>query len=237
MSAMIEGFTFLRWRRAALHLLALSAFSLFGIFAAQAQQFSADIVVRHERVSSAAGRLSVRDGKVRIETAEHADGFFLVDPAKPSATFVRPGTRVFMDAGQSTRLTRVFVPVDPDAPCRQWQAMAQLAGVAGEGAWRCERTGEETIEGRSAVVFKVISGAGQESVGWIDRELKFPLRIKTEDGALLALTAIKDEPQPTASFEIPASFRKFSLDALMERIKQSDVWVAQPGEQPSPPVK
>jgi hypothetical protein len=234
MPAMIEGFTFLNWRRVASHLLALSTFSVLGVFAVQAQQFSADIITRHDGVSSAAGRLSVRDGKVRIETVEHADGFFLVDPAKPSATFVRPGARVFMDAGQSTRLTRVFVPVDPDAPCRQWQAMARLAGAAGEGTWRCDQTGEETIEGRSTVAFKVVSGAGQEFAGWIDRELAFPLRIKTEDGALVALTAIKDAPQPVSSFEIPASFRKFSLDALMERIKQSDVWVAQPEDDKAP---
>ena len=75
------------------------------------------------------------------------------------------------------------------------------------------------------------------SVGWIDRELKFPLWIKTEDGALVALAAIKVAPQPASSFEIPASFRKFSLDALMERIKQSDVWVALPGEPSSPPAQ
>ena len=217
----------------------LTAFAClaFGIAAAQAQQFSADIVMRHGDEPKPAGHLSVRDGKVRNETAEHADGFFLVDATGPSATFVRPGARVFMDAGQSSRLTRLFVPVDPDAPCRQWQAMARLAGVAGEGDWRCERTAEETIEGRSTVVFKVVSGAGQETVGWIDRELRFPLRIKTEDGALLALAAIKDGSQPASSFEIPATFRKFSLDALMERIKQSDVWVAQPGEPSSPAVK
>src|ERR1700722_15014295 len=94
MSEMIEGFTFLRWRRVASHLLALLAFLLFGVFAVQAQQFSADIVVRHGDESKPAGHLSVRDGKVRIETAEHADCFFLVDPAKPLATFVRPGARV-----------------------------------------------------------------------------------------------------------------------------------------------
>lgn len=234
---MIEGFTLPRWRRVASNLLALLTFSVFGVFAAQAQQFSADIVTRHGDESKPAGHLSVRDGKVRIETAEHADGFFLVDPAKPSATFVRPGARVFMDAGQSSRLTRLLVPVDPDAPCRQWQAMAQLAGSAGEGAWRCERAGEETVEGRNADVFKVVSAAGQETVGWIDRELRFPVRIKTEDGAIVALAAIKVEPQPASSFEIPATFRKFSLDALMERIKQSDVWVAHPGEPSSPAVK
>jgi len=229
---MIERFTPLRWRQLALALglLACSALLVPGVFAAEAQQFSADIVTRHDDVTSPAGRLSVRDGKVRIETAEHADGFFLVEPAKPLATFVRPGAGVFMDAGQSGHLTRVFVPVDADAPCRQWQAMAQLAGVAGQGEWRCERIAEETIEGRSTVVFKAVSGAGQEFSGWIDRELKFPLRIRTEDGSVIALEKIQDEPQLASSFEIPATFRRFSLDALMERIKQSDVWVAKPDE-------
>ena len=234
MPAMISGFSPMQLRKA---LLAAFVCSAFGVAAVQAQQFSADIVMRHGDDKKPAGHVSVRDGKVRIEAAEHADGFFLVDPAKPSATFVRPGARVFMEAGQSSRLTRLFVPVDPDAPCRQWQAMAQLAGSAGEGAWRCERTAEETIEGRSTVVFKVVSAAGRETVGWIDRELKFPVQIRTEDGASLTLASIKDGPQSASSFEIPATFRKFSLDALMERIKQSDVWVAQPDEPSSPTVK
>ena len=75
---------------------------------------------------------------------------------------------------------------------------------------------------------KVVSGAGQETVGWIDRELKFPLQIETEDGAVIALASIKDGPSPASSFDIPAKFRRFSLDALMERTKQSDVWVARP---------
>jgi hypothetical protein len=167
---------------------------------------------------------------VRIETAEHPDGFFLVDTAKPSAIFVRPGTRLYMEARQSSRLTRLFVAVDPEAPCRQWQAMARLAGVTGEGEWRCERTGEETIDGRSTAVFRASSAEGQEIFGWIDRERRFPLQIRTEDGVLFKLERIKDEPQPESSFEPPVAYRKFSPEALIERIKQSDVWVAMPGE-------
>ena len=57
-----------------------------------------------------------------------------------------------MEARQSSRLTRMFVPVDPAEPCRQWQAMAVLAGVAGQGDWHCERTGEEVVGGRTAAV-------------------------------------------------------------------------------------
>jgi hypothetical protein len=197
---------------------------------AQAEQFSAEIVTQRDGVSARIGRLSVLDGKVRIEVAEHADGFFLVDATKPSAYFVRPAARLYMEAKQSSRLALLFVPVDPGAPCLQWQAMSQLSGVAGQSEWRCERTGEETIDGHSTIAFRAHTAAGQDVLGWIDRERRFPLRIKTEDGALMTLEAIRDEPQAASSFELPANYRKFSPEALIERIKQSDVWVARPDE-------
>jgi hypothetical protein len=211
-------------------LFVVAAFSASSAVAAQARQFSADIVARHDDVSVSAGRLSVIDDRVRIETPEHLDGFFLVDTAKPSATFVRPGTRLYMEAKQSSRLTRLFIAVDPEAPCQQWQAMARLAGVTGEGEWRCERVGEETIDGHSTMAFRAVPGDGREMFGWIDRERRFPLQIKTEDGVLFKLERIKDEPQPESSFELPAGYRKFSPEALIERIKQSDVWVANPDD-------
>jgi hypothetical protein len=206
-------------------LLALDVLSVSLLAAAQAQQFSADIVIQHEPAATPAGRIRVLDGQVRIETAEFADGFFLVDTAKPTAYFVRPGARVYMDARQSSRLTRLLVPVNPDEPCRQWQAMAHLAGLAGQGDWRCERTGEVMIDDRPVIVFRALSESGQV-VGWIDRDRKFPLRIKTEDGTVLALEHVRDEPQPVSSFELSSTFRKFSPEALIEQIKQSDVWVA-----------
>jgi hypothetical protein len=230
MSKTIKEAMLVSLRNAAHRLLALAVLLAIGAVAAQAQQFSADIVTRSDDVSAPAGRLSVLDGRVRIDAAEQPDGFFLVDTVKPSATFVRPGARLYMEARQSSRLTRLFVPLDPDAPCRQWQAMAQLAGVAGEGEWRCERTGEDTIDGHSTVAFRAVSAGGQQLFGWIDRERHFPIQIRTGDGTLFKLEQIKDAPQPVSSFELPANYRKFSPEALIERIKQSDVWVAKPGD-------
>jgi len=214
----------LKW----LGLLAIAAFVLGSAATAHAQQFSADLVIiAHDGAAAApAGKLRVFDDKVRLETPELADGFFLIDGAKPTAYFVRPGARIFMDAKQSSRLTRMFVPVDPDNPCLQWQAMAKLAGVAGQGDWRCERTGEETIGTHSAIGYRVIPASGQEFLGWIDPARKFPLRIKTEDGAIITAENIGDEPQPAEAFEMPAGLRKFDPQALIEQIKQSDVWVA-----------
>jgi hypothetical protein len=207
----------------------VAGFLLCAAAGAGAQQFSADLVIMPRDGGAAAapaGKLRVFDDKVRLETPEFADGFFLVDGASRTAYFVRPAARVFMDARQSSRLTRMFVPVDPEDPCRQWQAMAKLAGSADQGDWRCERTGEETIGGRSAIVYRAASASGPELVGWIDAARKFPLRIKTEEGAIITAENIRDEPQPAPLFKIASDFRKFDPESLIQRIKQSDVWVA-----------
>jgi hypothetical protein len=199
---------------------------------AQAQQFSADLVtVKGNGASAFAGRLRVSSDEVRIETPELADGFFVIKGAKAAAFFVRPTAKLFMDARQSSRLPQIFVQVDPDDPCRQWEAMAKAAGVVDQGAknradWRCERIGEETIDGNSTIAYRAILAPNQELFGWIDPARKFPLRIKTEDGAVIAAQNVRDEPQPAQMFEIPSGFRKFDPEALIRQIKQSDVWVA-----------
>ena len=127
MFVMIKGAMFGRLCRAArLGVVALGVLS--GSVAAQAQQFSADIVRQRGAAATPAGRLRVLDGKVRIETSELADGFFLVDATKPSAYFVRPAARIYMDARQSSRLNQLLVPLDLNDPCMQWQDMATLAG-------------------------------------------------------------------------------------------------------------
>jgi hypothetical protein len=211
-----------------------AGFLVGGFVPAMAQQFSADIVTARDNAIVAAGRLWVRDTRVRIETPELPNGFFLVDSAKPSAYFVRPATRIYMDARQSSRLTQLFVPVDPSEPCPRWRAMAELAGAAGQAEWRCERASEEEVDGRKAAALRVASAEKQEFVAWLDPERRFPLRIRIADGTVIALEHIRDEAQPASLFELPPGSRKFSPEALVERIKQSDVWVSEPSDEGSP---
>jgi hypothetical protein len=203
----------------------------WGCAPAQAQQFSADLV-RIERqggVAASIGKLRVFDDKVRIETLDFPDGFFLIDGVSRAAYFARPGERVFMDARQSSPLTHLFVPVDVGDPCLQWQAMAKLAGATdGNDPWRCERVGEESVDGRGVVTYRAISSPGRDILGWIDPNLKFPLRIRLQDGTSITAKNIREEPQSARLFEIPPGFRKFDPEALIKRIKQSDVWVEGP---------
>lgn len=194
----------------------------------QAQQFSAELVRRGGGEPTSVGRLYVSGDKVRLESPDFPDGFFLIDGTQPAAHFVRPASGVFMEARQSTALTRLFVPVDPNNPCQQWQAMAQVAGLADQGDWRCEPAPAEIVGTSETLVYHAVTTTGRHLVGWIDRTRRFPLRIKTDDGAIITAERIHDEPQPAKLFEMPRGARKFDPRALIEQIKQSDVWVAAP---------
>ncbi len=195
---------------------------------AAAQEFSATLVASgaEDMATGAPGRVNVAGGKVRIETPELVTGFFLVDAGANTAYFVRPTLHTYMEARQSSVLAQIFVPLDPDDPCARWQAMAKLSGAAANGsAWRCERTGEETLDGHLATTWRAVSPRQRTYVAWIDRELKFPLRIATNFGTSFSLTAIVRAPQPASLFRIPPNFKKFDPQGLIDRIKQSDVWV------------
>ena len=201
-----------------------------------AQQFSADLVAVRGDKTEHIGSLRVAGGKARIESYQLSDGFFLIDPAKPAAYFVRPRAHVFMDARQSSSLTQMFVPVDPDEPCAQWHAMASLAASIearpiDATSWRCERDGEGTIGGRRMDVYRIVGTSGSSFVGWVDRERRFPLQIKVADGTMILVDSIRDAPQSAQSFDIPPGVQKFDPQALIRRIQQSDVWVAPPGSE------
>lgn len=198
---------------------------------AQAQEFSADLVSTNAagQPDGHSGKIFVSNRHVRIETPDLPDGFLFVDGDHDATYFVRPAQRVFMDAKQSSRLTQLFVPVDPHDPCRQWQAMARIAGAAdGGGRWRCERVGQEAPGEGDTIEYLAISPQDQRSHGWIDPRLKFLIRLQAEDGTAIDLENIRQGQQPSSLFEIPAGYHKFDPLRLIERIKQSDVWVEPP---------
>jgi hypothetical protein len=191
--------------------------------------FSADLLItRGGRPHGRAGHVYASSGRVRIEAPQFSDGFFVIDGDSHAAWFVRPGQRVFMDARRSSPLTQLLVRVEPDAPCRQWQIMERVAGgTDGDAEWRCDLLGQE-FAGRETLKYSVVSSRGQRSQRWIDRRREFPVRIETEDGTMVALENVVDAPQPSDLFTIPADYHKFDPAELIERIKQSDVWVESP---------
>ncbi len=188
------------------------------------------------------GRLFFSNGRVRIETSNIPTGYFLVDGTAATALFVRPAQQVFMDARQSSRLTQIFLPVDPVNPCSQWQSAARNAGVPNTGGeWVCKRIDNALGDGHDTTVqytvlspsTGVIPGTGvsrshDSTQRWIDTALNFPVKLRQSDGTTLTLEHIRLEPQPTSLFNLPPTYRKSDPQALLERIKQSDVWAEPP---------
>ena len=201
-----------------------------------AQEFSADIVSRDSSGATLGtnGRLYAAHGKVRIEISAAAAGFFLTDGATATALFVQSRQRVFMDARQSTRLTRIFLPVEPTDPCAQWQAAAKNAGVPSAARnLQCQRTERASVEstsvdGRDTIEYTVTSLAGEAVHSWIATGLGFPVKWRAADGTTLTLEHIRVEAQPPDLFTVPPDYRKADPQALIDRIKHSDVWAAPP---------
>jgi hypothetical protein len=200
-----------------------------------AREFSADIVTRDAAglTLGTAARLYVANHKVRIETPEAPAGFFLIDGDAGTFLFVQPAQQVFMDAKQSTRLTQVFVPVDPNDPCRQWRAAATnaavpSAGVQSVGDWRCERMDAAGVGHRDTIEYRVVFPDHESSQRWIDPALEFPVKQRAADGTTTVLEHIRIETQAASLFTVPPGSRKFDPQALIDRIKHSDVWAGHP---------
>jgi hypothetical protein len=198
---------------------------------ATAQEFTALLVsagTGHDMATGAPGRIHVSGDKVRLETPEVPSGFFVTDAAANTAYFVRPSLRTFMEARQSSVLAQLFVPLDPDDPCARWQAMAKLSGAAADGAWQCTHSGEATLDGRAVATWRAVSPRSRGFVVTIDRALRVPLRLETTFGTSFSLVEIVPGPQPDTLFKVPPSYQKFDPQGLIDRIKQSDVWVEPP---------
>jgi hypothetical protein len=203
---------------------------LVGAGSVAAQEFSAEIITRNSagEIVGAPAVLYAAGTKVRIETPELQGRHLIVDSSVPSSYLVHPKSHIYLDAKQSSRLTRLFIRLDPHDPCPQLHAMAKVAGLAdGDGQWRCEKMDHENVAGRATVKFVIESPGGPDML-WIDTEFGIPIRVEVEGGATLELQNIEVGPQSADKFIIPANYKKFDLRTLFERLKHSDVWVEPP---------
>jgi len=199
-----------------------------------AQEFSASVVTTspNSEASIAPGRVLVAEGKVRLELPDFLGGYFLVDPSADIAYFVKPARRVFMEARQSSRLAPILVALDPDAPCEQWQAVAWITGLGNPNqTWQCTRLGTEVVDTRETIRYRAVAPDANSYDVWIDPKLRFPIQVRVEVGVVTEIKDIEEKPQPKALFELPAGYSKFDPQGLIDRIKQSDVWVEQPEAQ------
>ena len=205
---------------------------------ASAQQFSAELSRRDAAGQISKGLLLVAGDNIRIEAPDLRSGFFLVRTDAKTVYFVQPDRQVFMDARQSSVLTELLVPVDPDAPCLKWQEMAQISGsAAGGAAWQCNRAATETHDGHAILKYDMTSPRGRHYSSWIDPRLRYVVRIESYDGNTTELKNVLEAPQQDSAFTMPTGLRKFDPARLMDIVKHSDVWVDPAKDSRAEPLK
>jgi hypothetical protein len=134
-----------------------------------------------------------------------------------------------MDAKQSSTLTQVFVSLESHDPCRQWHLMDTIAGATdGTSEWRCERLGDEIVDGRHVIKYRVIPRDNHHSDRWIDTEREFPIRFESKDGTVVSVRNVVDARQPASLFTIPQVYKKFDPMQLIQQLMQSDVGTIRP---------
>ena len=83
-------------------------------------------------------------------------------------------------------------------------------------------------EAPDLIGYRVVTLDDASSERWGDRHLAFPVRVQAADGSTLTLEHVRPGVQPTELFALPPGYQHFDPQALIERIKHSDVWAAPP---------
>jgi hypothetical protein len=192
-------------------------FACFIACPAAAQQFSADLVTTGRQGGPA--KIYVSDGKVRMENQSAGPGTMLADAHANTAYVLMPQQKMYIDMKSAGRMTQVFMPVDPNNPCPQWQAMAK-EGRKDTTDWTCKRIGSETVNGRSTVKYQAASPQGETHYAWLDTRLKFLVKTQDPDGKGMELQNIKEGAQPASLFEIPAGYQKMDMTQMMQQMQQ-----------------
>ena len=104
--------------------------------------------------------------------------------------------------------------------------MSAFPGAA--GAWHCERIARSADELPDLIGYRVVTLDHASSERWVDTHLAFPVRVLAPDGSTLTLEHVRPGVQPTELFALPLGYQHFDPQALIERIKHSDVWAAAP---------
>lgn len=135
---------------------------LFSAASAAATQFSADMIQRGPEGQTTTGKMAVGDGRIRTEMTHQGQNIVRITDEERGVEWVLfPERKSYME----NRLVGPGGerPAEPSAddPC------AGMAGVV------CTKTGEESVEGRTAAVWEVVvdrQGKTMKATQWIDKE-------------------------------------------------------------------
>jgi hypothetical protein len=175
----------------------------------QAQDFSADVVYTSVPATQASStgtaaaaapapssKILVSKAKMRLESRGMIDLVMLVDAVDHTTTVLYPGQKAYQK--MESRPSQYFRATDVENACTDWQ---QAAGKQ----LKCEKAGEDMVDGRKTIKYKNSLADGSAEYVWIDSKLSYV--IKWDLGQTAAeLHNIRESPQSADLFEIPKSY-------------------------------
>jgi hypothetical protein len=101
---------------------------------------------------------------------------------------------------------------DPANACTEWEAYAKQMKTESK-VKSCRKSGNETLDGRSALKYEITSTDDAVSHVWVDPKLHTMLKHQSPTGDV-ELRNIKEGSQPAALFEIPAGYQKMTAPGM-----------------------
>jgi hypothetical protein len=90
-----------------------------------------------------------------------------------------------------------------------------------------EKQGSETVNGRATEKWrctgekKVLEGdAADDTTVWYDPELEFLVKSVDDDGEVFEVRDVQVGAQDASMFEVPAGYKKFDMNAMMQQMMQ-----------------
>jgi hypothetical protein len=181
----------------------------------QAQDFSADVVYTKvpaaQQSSTATGaaatapssRIFVSKASMRLESRGMIDQVMLVDTADHTTVVLYPGQKTYRKIG--SRPSQYFRAADVENACADWQEAAgkQL---------KCEKVGEEVVDGRKTIKYKSPLADGSAEYVWMDSKLNYVIKWDMAQAGRNCTISRKARSRPICS-----KFRKATISQRPRR--------------------
>jgi hypothetical protein len=179
------------------------------------QDFSADLVNNSEQASSGPSKIFASKDKMRIE-AQGQNGHnstLIINFAAQTTDILIPERKMYVESAQgqgpgARRAFNFFRATDVENACDEWQKMATKPGG------KCQKIGNETVNGRSTVKYQGTTADGDVSYVWIDPKLRFPVKWQGKNNGG-ELRNIQEGAQPASLFTVPGDYQKMDMNMGM----------------------
>jgi hypothetical protein len=164
----------------------IAAVAVSGVSSA-APEFSADMVQKGPQGQTTTGKMAIGDGRIRTEMTHQGQAVVrITDEERGMEWVLFPERKSYMENRFPDAGGAASAKPSADDPC---------AGMPGAV---CTKTGEETIEGRTAVVWEIVvnrQGKTMKGIQWIDKERgpAFMLRQELPTGEKMTRSLVGSE--------------------------------------------